>query len=69
MRDTLALIAGGAAAGVAMGILRQFGFGPTEAKVLCAIAGLLVWQSVKNGGKRESVPPPPTNAADPNRNE
>lgn len=50
MRSTLALIAGGAAAGASMSILRLVGAGPTEQKVLAAIIGVIAWSTVQNGG-------------------
>lgn len=52
MRSTLALIAGGAAAGASIPILRLLDFGPTELKILPFIAGLIVWSAVKSGGAK-----------------
>lgn len=61
MRNTLALIAGGASAGVALGVLRLFasdgnspGFSSGELRFLPWVFGVFVWFSIKNGGQKKS---------------
>lgn len=53
MRSTLALIAGGAAAGASIPVLRLLDFGQTELRILSVIIGVIAWSSVKNGRRWE----------------
>ena len=47
MRNTVALLAGGAAAGAIYALLPMLGFGSTETRVLTFVVGVIVWFSIK----------------------
>lgn len=51
MRNILALITGGVAAGISLGVMRLLDFSPAEMKLLPWIVGALAWSAVRYGGK------------------